>query len=214
MDTVVHGAWLRNSQVSQQRPAAQTDDLVYDLSRQQLFALTAKGNRPIRVHMYQTGFEPAVVGFYRALTDHLLEFPRSVAVQPMYYQQSAKSSRTGRSRQHSGIQRSQGSQGADRGARPRQSRNRDTVSFPARTLPRGNSMADVAAVHPQRGRSSSQMREFVCKDCQREAVALQREIDSWQADKSTRSRQCASRHRHTAPTRRSQVAPSRSDLQR
>jgi hypothetical protein len=36
--------------------------------------------------MYQTGLEPAIVGFYRAVAFHLLEFPRSIAVVPCYYQ--------------------------------------------------------------------------------------------------------------------------------
>ena len=33
MDAVVDGAWLRNAEVSRPRPAGQTDDLVYDITR-------------------------------------------------------------------------------------------------------------------------------------------------------------------------------------
>lgn len=85
MDAVVHGAWLRNAEVSRPRPAALTDDLVYKLSRTQLQELS-RDAIPVRIHMYQTGLETAVLGFYRALADHLLEFPGTVAVQPMYFQ--------------------------------------------------------------------------------------------------------------------------------
>ncbi|NUR94406.1 MAG: hypothetical protein HOV67_04010 [Kribbellaceae bacterium] len=84
MDAVVDGAWLRNTEISRPRPAALTDDLVYDLSRRQLEEL-CRTERHIRLHLYQTGLETAIVGFYRALTNHLLAYPGSVSVQPMYF---------------------------------------------------------------------------------------------------------------------------------
>jgi hypothetical protein len=65
MDAVVHGAWLRNAEVSRPMPAAQTDDLVYEISRTQLLELTSGGSRRVRIHLYQTGLETAVVGFYK-----------------------------------------------------------------------------------------------------------------------------------------------------
>jgi hypothetical protein len=89
MDVVVDGAWLRNVQISQQRAAAETDDLVYKISREQLAELTANGKR-VMMEMYQTGLQPAVVGFYRALVDHLLAQPGSVTVRPMYFQEPRK----------------------------------------------------------------------------------------------------------------------------
>lgn len=85
MDAVVDGAWLRNAEVSRPRPAGQTDDLVYDTTRAQLAEL-CRGESHVRLYLYQTGLETAVVGFYKAVTDHLLRFPRSVSVQPMYYE--------------------------------------------------------------------------------------------------------------------------------
>jgi hypothetical protein len=84
MDAVIHGAWLRNAEVSRPRPAAQTDDLVYEISRKQLDEL-CQGESHVRLYMYQTGLETAVVGFYKALTDHLVAHPRSVSVQPMFF---------------------------------------------------------------------------------------------------------------------------------
>lgn len=85
MDAVVDGAWLRNAEVSRPRRAAETDELVYEISRAQLDALTLAGTRRVRLDLYQTGLEPAVVGFYRALIDHLVDSPESAAVQPMYF---------------------------------------------------------------------------------------------------------------------------------
>ncbi len=108
MDAVVHGAWLRNAEISRPRPAAMTDDLVYDLSLRQLEEL-CRNESHVRLHIYQTGLETAVVGFYRALTNHLLRFPGSVSVQPMYYvaprkpkETSSDGRGTGASRQRSG----------------------------------------------------------------------------------------------------------------
>ena len=85
MDATVNGAWLRNNEISRPRKQAETDDLVYSISRAQFDVLTGGGERRVRIYLYQTGLEPAVVGFYKALTDHLMEQPRSVAVQPMFF---------------------------------------------------------------------------------------------------------------------------------
>ncbi|MDQ6948619.1 MAG: hypothetical protein M3256_20765, partial [Actinomycetota bacterium] len=90
LDAIVDGAWLRNSQISQPRTAAETDDLVYALSCEQLTSLTAGGSRTVRIRMYQTGLETAIVGFYRAVTQHLIDHPGSLTVLPMYYRQPQK----------------------------------------------------------------------------------------------------------------------------
>lgn len=91
MDATVHGAWLRNSEISQHRRHAETDDLVYEISREQLDVLTQRGNRRLRLYLYQTGLQPAVMGFYKALTDHMVQHPSSVAVQPMFFAQQGAS---------------------------------------------------------------------------------------------------------------------------
>lgn len=83
MDAIVDGAWLRNSVVSRPRPAGLTDDLVFDISRRQLKALQC--GEPVVIYMYQTGLEPAVMGFYRAVMRHLMEFPGTIAVVPYYF---------------------------------------------------------------------------------------------------------------------------------
>jgi hypothetical protein len=88
MDAVVDGAWLRNAQISQPRPHAQTDDLVYGISCEQFKTLTQDGRRRLKLELYQTGFEPANVGFYRAVVTHLLAHPGSLCVIPQYHQET------------------------------------------------------------------------------------------------------------------------------
>lgn len=92
MDVEVDGAWLRNTEISRLRPAGETDELVYVQSRRQLAKL-AEGE-PATIFMYQTGLETAVMGFYRALTEHLIERPGSVAVVPMYFRRQRKAIRS------------------------------------------------------------------------------------------------------------------------
>ena len=83
MDPLVDLAWFRNRDVSVVRPAAETEALAYEATRRQLRDLSARG--PVTIYMHQTGLEPAVVGFYRGLVDHLCEAPGSVAVVPRYF---------------------------------------------------------------------------------------------------------------------------------
>ena len=86
MDHIVDGAWLRNAHVSQPRLSGLTDQLVYEVSLRQLQTLSDQGRTLI--YMYQTGLGTAVVGFYRAVLRHLIQYPGSVAVIPMYYRGS------------------------------------------------------------------------------------------------------------------------------
>jgi len=85
MDPVVDGAWLRNAEVSRPRPAAQTDDFVYHTSGSQLEVLTNGGTRTVRLHIFQTGLETAVVGFFRAVTEFLVRHPGRLEVVPRFY---------------------------------------------------------------------------------------------------------------------------------
>ncbi|MDP6720558.1 MAG: hypothetical protein QGF59_17990, partial [Pirellulaceae bacterium] len=94
MDTTVDAAWLRNGHVSLSRPAAETDQFVYKTSRTQLRELAEEGCVCLRV--YQTGLEPAVVGFYRAVTEHLLAQPASIEVVPFYHDSREDSYHEGR----------------------------------------------------------------------------------------------------------------------
>ena len=84
MDPVVDGAWLRNAEVSRPRPAALTDDFVYETSLKQFTALTCNGTRTALLHLYQTGLDTAIVGFYRAVTVHLLTHPGTLTIVPRF----------------------------------------------------------------------------------------------------------------------------------
>jgi len=86
MDIEVDGCWFRNAEISRLRPAADTDELAYRRSKEQLEALTKRG--PIVLRMYQTGLDAAIVGFYRAVTHQLLMDPASLAVVPLFFRHS------------------------------------------------------------------------------------------------------------------------------
>jgi hypothetical protein len=90
MDIEVDGAWLRNTVISRNRPAGDTDRIVFDLSAAQLESLLTAG--PLTVYMYQTGLETAVMGFYRAVATALAApacRPGSLVVVPRYFRSGA-----------------------------------------------------------------------------------------------------------------------------
>ena len=99
MDPVVDGAWLRNAEVSRPRPAGLTDDFVHQTSARQLRALTEDGARRVRLHIFQTGLETAVVGFLRAVVEHLSTHPGTLEVVPMFY-----SSRSAKEKSKGGVE--------------------------------------------------------------------------------------------------------------
>jgi hypothetical protein len=96
MDAVVDGAWLRNADVSKPRPAAQTDDYVYFQSVKQLGELTQEGRRKVRLYIFQTGLETAVVGFFRAVVEFLARHPGRLEVVPMFFAMDASDDSAGR----------------------------------------------------------------------------------------------------------------------
>ena len=83
MDSVVDACVLRNRDISIARPAAETDEVATRRAAVQLAAIISLGPRLLRV--YQTGLEPANVGFYRALTQLLTGGGRGLVVVPMYF---------------------------------------------------------------------------------------------------------------------------------
>jgi hypothetical protein len=70
MDILVQEYWFRNLVISIPRPMAETDEISYLYSKQHLEELRGK---KIRIAFYQTGFEPAAIGFYRALAEELIK---------------------------------------------------------------------------------------------------------------------------------------------
>lgn len=86
MDYQVDMAWLLNKDVPSERSLAEVDAFCYQQTRAQLQEALKDG--PLKLHLYQTGFQPAVVGFYRALVEELLQrtqTPSVLEVTPYYF---------------------------------------------------------------------------------------------------------------------------------
>jgi len=71
MDKFLDLYWFRNQEISVRRTTAETDVTAYEITKNLLFK--TRGEGPYRFCFYQTGFQPAIVGFYRALTEELME---------------------------------------------------------------------------------------------------------------------------------------------
>ena len=83
MDHLVHGAWFRNARISRSGPTGLIDADAFAISQDQLARL--RGTGPRVIEMYQTGFPPAVTGFYRAVTHALIEHPGTLCVVPKFF---------------------------------------------------------------------------------------------------------------------------------
>nr|BFE56512.1 hypothetical protein GCM10020063_010380 [Dactylosporangium thailandense] len=82
IDRSVDGYWFRNRMVSTSRTLADTDAFCAAATLGKLRELTAAGIGDIE--LVHTGFEPAVVGFYRGLTTWMAGGGPTVRVQPLY----------------------------------------------------------------------------------------------------------------------------------
>lgn len=71
LDPQIDYCWFRNREVSRTRTLAETDQFCFDTTLDQIKDSLALGD--LAIHMYQTGFEPAVVGFYRGVTRMLVD---------------------------------------------------------------------------------------------------------------------------------------------
>lgn len=86
LDPIVDWAWYRNKEVSQTRPLAESDDYCFQFSLDQLSELlTVYDGRSLTLEMYHTGFEPAAIGFYRAVIVTLIRNPGRLRVIPHYF---------------------------------------------------------------------------------------------------------------------------------
>lgn len=70
MDPIVKMYFFRNQEISTGKTAGEIDRTAYEKAKW-LFQKT-RGEGIYRIAFYQTGFQPAVVGFYRALTEELM----------------------------------------------------------------------------------------------------------------------------------------------
>jgi hypothetical protein len=97
MDETVDFAWFRNSKVSVARPFAETDAYCTEKTMELLHEIE---DQAMHLHLYQTGLETAVVGFYRGLVQVLKDRrnsdkPPLLQVVPYYYVREEDAYRTG-----------------------------------------------------------------------------------------------------------------------
>ena len=88
LDERIDFCWFRNREVSQSRTLAESDSFCFKSSLSQLYI--AQNNGDFDLDLYHTGFEPAVIGFYRALVRTMLDnFTSHISVQPLYFRGEA-----------------------------------------------------------------------------------------------------------------------------
>jgi len=86
MDDRVDISWFRNREVSKARAFSETDQFCYRETKRQLEE--TRKDSVLLLHLYQTGLQPAVIGFYRALIEELLYRAKSapsLVVIPIYF---------------------------------------------------------------------------------------------------------------------------------
>lgn len=92
MDELVDRYWFRNIEVNMAgKSTAEKDEFAYQTTKSKL-AEILKYSQPVRIAFYQTGFEPIAVGFYRALSEFLIEtsnLPPQVEVVPYFYNKNS-----------------------------------------------------------------------------------------------------------------------------
>lgn len=98
MDERVDFAWFRNRMVSVARPFAETDAYCTERTMELLDGITDEG---LYIHLYQTGLETAVVGFYRGLVKVLKTLRNdrdapAIRVEPFYFNRKDNDYRPGR----------------------------------------------------------------------------------------------------------------------
>jgi hypothetical protein len=99
IDRIVDMSWYRNREVSQSRSLAESDEYCFRYSIAELRKLhefSTSIGKPVRLEVFHTGFEPASVGLYRAVTailsgdEHFQagwakSLPPWLIVSPLYY---------------------------------------------------------------------------------------------------------------------------------
>lgn len=86
LDPFVERAWYRNKEVSVTRPLAESDEFCFQYSVREIAELReAYNGHQVLIRMFHTGFEPAAVGFYRAVAVELKLRRGWLRVLPHYY---------------------------------------------------------------------------------------------------------------------------------
>ena len=88
MDRIIDRYWIRNIEVNMAgRSTAEKDEFAYQTTKTKLAQILER-NQPVRIEFYQTGFEPIAIGFYRALSEFLIEtrdLAPQIEVIPYFY---------------------------------------------------------------------------------------------------------------------------------
>lgn len=93
-DAFVNLAWFKNQQASRPQKFAETEKYCSEVTVAQLDEL----EKPVKIHLYQTGLQPAVVGFFRGLVTWKLTHPdvsQQVVVIPQYHNKSEDTYKAG-----------------------------------------------------------------------------------------------------------------------
>ena len=90
LDSEADMAWFRNREASKSRTLGEADDFCYRRSVEQF--RNSRAEDDLLIHLLQTGFQPAILGFYRALVEELLERDGEpgLAVVPRYYNRAGQ----------------------------------------------------------------------------------------------------------------------------
>ncbi len=86
MDHTVDMAWLRNREVSKSRALGETDVFCYKQSKEQFTELFDGEN--LTIYLYHTGFQPAILGFYRAFVETIVDrklLDPKIEIVPQYH---------------------------------------------------------------------------------------------------------------------------------
>jgi hypothetical protein len=91
LDSIIDSYWIRNIEMRMAgSTSAEKDEFVYQTTKEKL-AQILEQNHPVRINFYQTGFQPVVVGFYRAVVEFLMETqggPPYLEVIPQLYNEN------------------------------------------------------------------------------------------------------------------------------
>jgi len=86
LDDLIKFYFYRNQEISTGKTAAETDETAYRKAKEIFPVIHREGI--FRIAFYQTGFQPVVMGFYRALTEELIKrekLPPQLELIPQYY---------------------------------------------------------------------------------------------------------------------------------
>lgn len=73
LNRIIDRYWLRNIDMKMAgSSSAEKDEFSYETTKEKLAEILEK-KQPTRMYFYQTGFPPVVIGFYRAVTEFLIE---------------------------------------------------------------------------------------------------------------------------------------------